>query len=101
MDMLPVWNDERCCWTLGETETHWVELVPQLMGLAFICLTPKACTGVYDQRWDYPNIGVALHALIEWEGKGFTGEPANWCRHLPTHRRRENGDPATEYVPHD
>lgn len=92
------WNAERKCWTVGETETHLVEVAPQLMGDAFICLTPKSCTGVYDERWDYQSLTFALLNVIAWQASGFTGEPEGWVRHLPSYRRREDGDPSTEEI---
>lgn len=92
----PVWNDVRMCWTMGETATHYVEIAPQLMGLAFICLTPKEFDLVYDERWDYPDIIRAAVAAFEWAKRGYVGEPHLWERHLPTGRRRKDGDPSTE-----
>jgi hypothetical protein len=84
---------------MGETATHFVEVVP-MYALTAIVMTPKDCTGVYDERWDYDGLTTALLAVIEWEGKGYVGEPAMWARHLPTGRRRENGDPSTETIRH-
>lgn len=93
-----MWNHERKCWTVGETDTHLVEVSPQMFGLTFICLTPKDLTGVYDQRWDYPTLSTALLNAIAWHANGFEGEPEGWDRHLPSYRRRENGDPSTEHT---
>jgi hypothetical protein len=48
----------------------------------------------YDDRWCYER-GKADVALEGWDG---TGEPEGWHRHPDSGRRREKGDPATEYV---
>jgi hypothetical protein len=100
MDNAGEWSEERVCWTMGETETHFVDLCPQLMGLTFIALTPKTCPLVYDERWDYPNFIRALAAAVAWGAVDFGGEPTGWTRHMPTGRRRKDGDPSTEEIRH-
>lgn len=82
---------------MGETATHFIEVVP-MIGMTAIVTTPKDCTGIYDQRWDYGGLTIALCAAIEWETSGYSGEPALWARHLPSYRRREDGDPSTEEI---
>jgi hypothetical protein len=51
---------------------------------------------VHEERWCYPTPAQALTAAHTWDG---TGDPADgWLRHLPSGRRRTNGDPATERI---
>lgn len=72
----------------------------------YACLVPFAFTHAiiigklfdmcsYDDRWCYETYGEAMQALKEWDGQG---EPQGWHRHPFTGRRRQKGDPATEYV---
>jgi hypothetical protein len=49
----------------------------------------------YEDRWCYATREKAKAAYDAWDG---SGEPQGWHRHPDTGRRRENGDPATEYV---
>jgi len=51
----------------------------------------------YEDRWCYHTPDAAAQALAEWNGEG---EPQGWHRHPSSGRRREAGDPATEYVNH-
>lgn len=51
----------------------------------------------YEDRWCYPDRDKALAAYAAWDG---CGEPGGWHRHPDSGRRREDGDPATEYVAH-
>ena len=52
----------------------------------------------YENRWCYHNYGDALKSLTDWEKSEFKGEPQGWHRHLPSGRRRKNGDSSTEYI---
>jgi hypothetical protein len=52
----------------------------------------------YNNRWCYHNKGMALRGLDAWHKKNFQGEPEGWHRHPMSGRRRENGDPAKEYI---
>lgn len=54
----------------------------------------------YDDRWCYANETLARAALAEWQARDWEGEPTGWHRHPPTGRRRESGNPATEYIAH-
>lgn len=104
----PVWNEERKCWTVKETEHFFAEIIPLLFDRYAIVMTPKAVDGVYWDRWDYYGFVPTLKALLEWDiphGYQFTGgipasEPEGWIRHLPTGRRRKDGDPSTEEARH-
>ena len=49
----------------------------------------------YTDRWCYATEEMAIKAMSEWDG---IGDPKGWHRHPNTGRRRENGDPASEYV---
>jgi hypothetical protein len=49
----------------------------------------------YADRWCYATRELAQKALDEWTGQD---EPSGWHRHPATGRRRENGDPAREYI---
>jgi hypothetical protein len=49
----------------------------------------------YDDRWCYATEALARQHLDAWDG---VGEPDGWHRHPRTGRRRDNGDPETQYV---
>lgn len=49
----------------------------------------------YEGRWCYHDYAKAKAAYDAWDGRG---EPGGWHRHPDSGRRREDGDPATEYV---
>lgn len=49
----------------------------------------------YDDCWCYHDLAAAIGAMGAWDGEG---DPQGWHRHPPSGRRREDGDPATEYV---
>jgi hypothetical protein len=51
----------------------------------------------HGDRWCFHSYARARAALEDWNGEEGT-EPWGWHRHPDTGRRRENGDPATEYV---
>jgi hypothetical protein len=55
--------------------------------------------GNYFDRWCYETREGAVDALrdfVECPPAGY--EPLGWHRHLPSHRRRPDGDPAKEYI---
>jgi hypothetical protein len=52
----------------------------------------------YGQRWCYKTEPLAIAAVEEWRGRNWEGEPIGWHRHPDSGRRREDGNPATEYV---
>lgn len=46
--------------------------------------------------WCYPHLVEAVAAFYVWDGEG---DPADgWVKHHPSHRRRIDGDPATERI---
>lgn len=49
----------------------------------------------YEDRWCYHTKAAAIAAMDAWDG---VGEPSGWHRHPVTGRRRDAGNPATEYV---
>lgn len=44
----------------------------------------------------YSSVQKAIAAAEIWDGESEA--PVGWHRHIDTARRRENGDPAKEYV---
>lgn len=46
----------------------------------------------YAQHWCFDDEAKAREALEKWDG---TGDPEGWHRHLPSNRRRHNGE---EYI---
>lgn len=54
--------------------------------------------GIWDQAWYFKHPVELLVSWVDWEAGGFEGEPQGWFRHIPSNRRRENGDPNQETV---
>lgn len=52
----------------------------------------------HGDRWCYHTLGAALLGLGRWMEADGEGEPSGWHRHPTTGRRRDNGDPAKEYM---
>ena len=52
----------------------------------------------YQDRWCYEHRGLAMAALVEWQLRGFEGEPVGWHRHPDSGRRRPDGDASKEYI---
>lgn len=94
--VLPNWNEERLVWTVKETETHYIEVMP-LMYTAAIITTPKAHPNGYDDRWCYKSPTAAWLAAVSWSPEA-TPEPEGWHRHPTTGRRRPDGDATKEYI---
>ncbi len=91
-----VWWDDR-----GEKmlvrrldDRRYVGILPLLFTHAVIWGYTDDAWG-YEDRWCYHSAREAIAAASRWDG---TGEPEGWHRHPRTGRRRENGDPSTEYV---
>ena len=57
----------------------------------------KDQSGGYDHIWSYPILAEAILAFMEWD-KANDSEPKGWIRHLPSNRRRPDGDEEKEYV---
>lgn len=95
----PEWNAERACWTIGETANgkHFIEVIPQMFNFRLV-VTPKDLPTTYDDMWCYKGLTEALLNAMMWDGNYPETEPMGWFRHPPTGRRRDDGDPSTEYV---
>lgn len=64
-------------------------------GQWYVCVGPRDI-GVIDQTYAYRNLDTALRAAAEWSG---VGDPIDgWHRNPNRGRRRDDGDPAREYV---
>lgn len=71
-----------------------VALLPLLHG-GRIGRGPNEDRGSFDELWDYRSYLEAVMRYIEWDGRG---EPGGWVRHMPSARRRPDGDATREYV---
>lgn len=74
----------------------------------WLMVVPGVCNGrllvdrdLDDQMWEeeyaYPTVSTALLALISWD-PATAPDPDGWVRHIPSYRRRPDGDPANEYI---
>jgi len=71
-------------------------VVPLLFGRARLTLGPPVQEGWWAQGWEFPDPTRAVAAMLAFDGRG---DPADgWTRHLPSHRRRPDGDPSREEV---
>lgn len=53
----------------------------------------------YVDRYCYLDRTRAEAAILEWEARGFEGEPTGWRKHPASDRcRNDDGDPASETV---
>lgn len=69
-----------------------------LMRLAFggrICVGSPDNEIGYEEAYDYEFLAIAAGAFFGWDGEG---EPEEWVRHIPSYRRRPDGDASREYV---
>lgn len=48
-----------------------------------------------EEMWLYKTFAQCVEAFFGWDG---VGEPDGWVRHVPSFRRREDGDPNKETV---
>lgn len=60
------WNVDRAAWHVGETATHFVDIIPMIFNHRLV-LTPKACPQTYDAGWCYPSLDAALVAFALWD----------------------------------
>lgn len=72
----------------------WVAIAKYLFTHAIIVGSVGDYCGI-DDRWCYHDYPSALKFLEKWSGNG---EPDGWHRHPSSGRRRDNGDPKTEYI---
>ncbi len=75
-------------------ENKWTGIHRFIFTHAIIVGNLNDCFG-YEDRWCYETYEKAKAALEAWGGKG---EPENWHRHPATGRRRDDGDPLSEYI---
>lgn len=74
-----------------------ISVLPMTFGKARICIGPApAISHGYDDGWCYSSHFIAIAAAAAWDGEG--DPPDGWHRHIGSGRRREEGDPAREYV---
>ena len=76
-------------------ETTYVAILKFLFTGAIVKGTIGDTIG-YDDRWCYHSVEDARKALNEWDYL-TQQEPDGWHRHPTTGRRREEGNPASEY----
>jgi hypothetical protein len=67
-----------------------------LFGAGSISIGP-AGSQFYNETYSYETYSTAVLALAGWDIE-TEAEPSEWIRHLPTGRRRPNGDPTQEYI---
>lgn len=51
----------------------------------------------YNEFWCFKERWQAIAAFLLFAADPSV-EPEGWVKHVPSHRRRRNGDPATEWV---
>lgn len=89
-----------------EQLVHLGYLHPRLIGDMWCALLPLSFHGAilcincsihgHDEEYFYPKLEVAMDALAQFEG---AGDPlVGWIRHIPSNRRRKDGDPTKEEI---
>lgn len=74
-------------------DEYWIIVYPMTFGKARLCYA--TLTSIED-AYCYADPRRAIEAARVWTGEG---DPLDgWHRHPSTGRRRDNGDPQTEYV---
>jgi hypothetical protein len=58
--------NDRQCFTIGETDEYFVEIVPMIFSDRLV-MTPKEAPMVYDYGWCYDKGGAALFAAMAWD----------------------------------
>lgn len=76
-------------------DTHYAAIYPMAFNDTIIMGKIGDDTG-WDEQWWYER-GEAGAALFKWH-VGGGAEPEGWHRHIPSNRRRENGDPTKEEI---
>lgn len=77
----PTWNEVRAVFTVGETDTHFIEIIPMIHNHRVV-LTPKNATYGYDVGWCYPNMDLAIAAVMLWYLTDAT-EPVDYIKRVP------------------
>lgn len=78
------WNETREAYTVAETATHWVDIVPMLFTYRVV-LTPKSSPMTYDVGWCYETFLAAAAAVAVWD-RETEPEPIGYIK-------RVGGDP--------
>lgn len=68
--------NDRHCYTISETATHLVEVVPMIFNDRVV-LTPKAFLDGYDHGWCFDKGGAAFAAAVVWD-PATEAEPAGY-----------------------
>ena len=96
-DLADLWDERVECWQVAELPNGWVvQVMPMLYTAALVVARPGGL--VYEDRWCYHTVPAAVAAARAWPGPYPGSEPTGWHRHPSTGRRRNGGDPTTEYV---
>jgi hypothetical protein len=90
----PVWDEHWCALVIGRFGDTQV-LVYDFLATSAIIVPDGPYS--YEHRWCFETRTQAIVAAMTWLKTGAP-EPEGWHRHLPSNRRREHGDPTTEYI---
>lgn len=60
-----------------------------------ISVSPDVDSLFVEQFYCFHSSIAAFQAIAEWNGEG---DPEGWVRHVPSNRRRPDGDPEDEYI---
>jgi hypothetical protein len=74
----------------GETDTHYIDLLPMLLGNVRVVLTPKSCPVVWDRGWCYQGMLAAYAAVLAWD-PATQDRPVGWVKEAHT-GERPNGE---------
>jgi hypothetical protein len=77
---------------------NWVAIREMLFSTADIIRGEIGDMIGHSEEWRYADTWGAVVALTLWKEIGFESEPEAWIRHVPSGRRRPNGDISREYV---
>lgn len=73
--------NDRESYTVAETETYWVDIMPMIFNHRVV-LTPKANTTGYDVGWCYPDLLAAIVAVLTWEPSEDQPEPVGFIKRV-------------------
>lgn len=68
-------------------------VVPQLFNA--LLTIGKPGDGGYEEAYTFQDTEIAMVHFRYWN---MDDEPSGWIRHIPSNRRRPNGDPKQEYI---
>ncbi len=92
--MFPLVDDHGFIARKDLEDGRYITLTPQLYG-TLLTLSQAGNEYGYSEAYTYDNPEKAVASYEAWEGNG---EPNGWIRHIPSNRRRPNGDAAQEHV---